>query len=272
MVDAAALAAPPTAGDHLAILVPLREAAHHIEPFLKTIEKLEHPKEKTKLVFCEGDSSDRSWQRLTDLVAPLRKNYRDIVLLQKHVGTRFDHSKRWQPRMQRARRAGIAKVRNHLIDFGLDAADDWALWIDIDVWQFPADIVRRLRSTGSRMVTPNCVTVPGGPSFDLNAFVTLRPEKDYRYFRATRHGLYQPPANSIRRLHLSDVRHLERIELHSVGGTMLLVDAALHRGGLRFPEVPYRDVIETEGFAALARDFGIVPVGLPRVEVLHVPW
>lgn len=272
MVDADALAAPPTAGDHLAILVPLRDAAHHIEPFLKTIAQLEHPKEKTKLVFCEGDSSDGSWQRLTELVAPLRKNYRDIVLLQKHVGTRIDHSKRWQPRLQRARRAGIARVRNHLIDFGLDAADDWALWIDIDVWQFPADIVRRLRSTGSRIVTPNCVTVPGGPSFDLNAFVTLRPEKDYRYFRATRHGLYQPPANSIRRLHLSDVRHLERIELHSVGGTMLLVDAALHRGGLRFPEIPYRDVIETEGFAALARDFGIVPVGLPRVEVLHVPW
>jgi len=48
--------------------------------------------------------------------------------------------------------------------------------------------------------------------------------------------------------------------------------AALHRGGLRFPEIPYRDLIETEGFGALANDLGIRPVGLPKLEILHVPW
>jgi hypothetical protein len=271
-VDAAALTASAPRGDNLAILVPLRDAEQHIESFLKAVGGLEHPKEKTKLVFCEGDSADDSWERLQAAVEPLRKEYRHIVLLQKQVGTRIDRSKRWKAKIQRARRAGIASVRNHLIDHGLDASDDWALWMDIDVWHFPADMVRRLVNTGGRIVTPNCVKVPGGPSFDLNAFVTLHPEKDYRYYRATRRGLYQPPANTVRRMHLSDVRHLERIDLHSVGGTMLLVDAALHRAGLRFPEIPYCDLIETEGFAALARDLGIIPLGLPKVEVLHVPW
>ena len=87
-----------------------------------------------------------------------------------------------------------------------------------------------------------------------------------------RGGLYQPKSDFIGRLYLSDVRHLEKVELHSVGGAMLLVDASLHRGGLRFPELPYRDLIETEGFGGLARDPGVVPVGLPRVEILHVPW
>ena len=53
---------------------------------------------------------------------------------------------------------------------------------------------------------------------------------------------------------------------------MLLVDASLHRGGLVFPEAPYRDLVETEGFGVLARDLGVTPVGLPRVEILHVPW
>ncbi len=53
---------------------------------------------------------------------------------------------------------------------------------------------------------------------------------------------------------------------------MLLVDASLHRGGLVFPETPYRDYVETEGFGVLAKDLGVTPVGLPRVEILHVPW
>ena len=53
---------------------------------------------------------------------------------------------------------------------------------------------------------------------------------------------------------------------------MLLVDAALHRGGLRFPELPYDHLIETEGFGRLAKDCGVTPIGLPRVEIMHVPW
>lgn len=85
-------------------------------------------------------------------------------------------------------------------------------------------------------------------------------------------GLFQPPSDYPFRLKLSDLRHSDRVPLDSVGGTMLLVDAALHRGGLRFPELPYDDLIETEGFGRLAKHCGITPIGLPRVEILHVPW
>jgi len=53
---------------------------------------------------------------------------------------------------------------------------------------------------------------------------------------------------------------------------MLLVDAALHRGGLRFPELPYEHLLETEGFGRLAADLGVPMVGMPNVEVLHAPW
>lgn len=129
-----------------------------------------------------------------------------------------------------------------------------------------------MAGTGRRIITPNCVKAPGGASFDLNSFVTVNHRQDYRYFRSMRDGLYQPSSQEYRRLHLSDFRNLESVNLDGVGGTMLLVDAALHRGGLRFPEIPYKFLIETEGLAALARDLGIIPLGLPSVEVLHVPW
>jgi hypothetical protein len=59
------------------------------------------------------------------------------------------------------------------------------------------------------------------------------------------------------------------VRLQSVGGTVLLVDAALHRAGLGFPEQPYRQMIETEAFARLASELGVESVGLPRLEVLH---
>ena len=271
-VDTAVLDRPPPSGENLAILVPLRDAAEHIAPFLSAIQALDYPRERVKLVFCEGDSQDGSWDVLQAAVEPLRAGFRDIVLLQQRVGTKFEREERAKRRLQRKRRSGLAKVRNHLIRHGLDDNDDWALWIDIDVWKFPADIVRTLVATGHRIVVPNCVKVAGGDSFDLNSFATKGSERDYRYYRSTIGGLYQPPPEFFHRLYLSDVRHLDKIALDGVGGTMLLVDASLHRGGLVFPEVPYRDYVETEGFGVLAKDLGVVPVGLPRVEIFHVPW
>ena len=174
--------------------------------------------------------------------------------------------------MQRVRRGAIAKVRNCLIDHGLKEDDDWALWIDIDIWRFPGDVLGRLIATRHRIAVPNCVKIAGGDSFDLKSFVIRRRTRDYRYYREIRGGLHQPPKQTPYRYHLSDVRHLDIIGLDAVGGTMLLVDAALHRGGLRFPEIPYRDLIETEAFGVLANDLGIRPVGLPKLEILHVPW
>ena len=59
------------------------------------------------------------------------------------------------------------------------------------------------------------------------------------------------------------------MSLDGVGGRALLVDAALHRAGVLFPETPYRGLIDTEGFGAILRDHGIEVVGLPNVDVLH---
>ncbi|RWL96356.1 MAG: glycosyl transferase [Mesorhizobium sp.] len=271
-VSQAALAAPAPSGRNVAILVPLRDAADHIQPFLDAVGALDYPKDRIKLVFCEGDSEDGSWERLRQAVAPLARIYRDVILLQKRTGVQLDRTKRAKRGLQRMRRGAIAKVRNHLIDHGLDASDDWALWVDIDVWRFPRDVLIRLIESRNRIVVPNCVKIAGGGSFDLNNFISVRKQKDYHYYRQIRGGIYQPPAHSYGRLHLSDVRHLDSIGLDAVGGTMLLVDAALHRGGLRFPEIPYRDLIETEAFGMLANDLGIRPVGLPKLEILHVPW
>ena len=51
---------------------------------------------------------------------------------------------------------------------------------------------------------------------------------------------------------------------------MLLVWAEVHRAGIRFPELPYDDLLETEGFGRLCHDCGVTPIGLPNTAILHV--
>jgi len=67
--------------------------------------------------------------------------------------------------------------------------------------------------------------------------------------------------------------------LDTVGGTVLLIRADLHRDGLIFPAFPYgkenpkirrdQDELETEGLGIMARDMGQTCWGMPHLEVVH---
>jgi len=142
--------------------------------------------------------------------------------------------------------------------------EDWVLWLDADVIEYPPNIIEQLTSLDRDIVQPNCVCEYGQTSFDLNAW--------------TDGG----------RKHLSDLRGQGIVRLQSVGGTMLLVRADRHRDGLVFPPFFYggrsrwvRDPhplrgshvgeIETEGLAIMAKDMGIECWGLPDLEIRHFP-
>jgi len=108
------------------------------------------------------------------------------------------------------------------------------------------------------------------------------------------------------RKHLDDLRNEgDIVELHSVGGTMLLIRADIHRDGLIFPPylygkknrhirktqfffanwkekvlgIPtiikkmtsgeYQGEIETEGLGIMAHDMGYTCWGLPNLEIKH---
>jgi mannan polymerase complexes MNN9 subunit len=73
-------------------------------------------------------------------------------------------------------------------------------------------------------------------------------------------------------LFLTDVngnpKHI--IDLDGVGGTALLVKADVHRDGAMFPPFPFYHLIETEGFAKMARRLGWKSYGLPNYYVSFI--
>lgn len=269
MIDRNLLHHPVTTGRNVSVLIPVRDAEPFLDRCLELLTGLDHPAEHLSLTFCEGDSQDETVSKLRDISARHAGRFRDIRLLSYSGGPEIERSRRWLPSLQLARRAHLARVRNHLIEHGISSTDDWALWIDADVCDYEPDILHRLLAEGRKVVTPDCRVEHGGPSYDLNAFEDRDESRDHRYYKHVHRGLYMPPANHPRRRHLDAFRFVHHVPLSSVGGTMLLVDANVHRAGVRFPTVPYDDLIETEGFGRLCRDFGVTPVGLPNLEILH---
>ena len=169
---------------------------------------------------------------------------------------------RWAAPFQLPRRVVLARARNRLLAAALDD-EDWVLWLDVDVTEYPPDVLRRLLATERDIVAPHCVSSPGGPTFDWNSW---REQGEVR-MDALRDGP-------------------ELVRLDAVGGTMLLIRADLHREGLVFPPYLYgersrfaRDPnpytgrgageVETEGLGIMAKDMGYECWGMPRLEVIH---
>jgi peptide chain release factor subunit 1 len=244
------------------ILTPMKSAARYLDPYFAGLARLTYAHERLSLGILVGDCEDDTVAQLRTRLTGGFAGFERITVLERDFGFKIPAGvPRWTAGLQPARRAVLARARNHLL-FGALRDEDWVLWLDADVVSYPADIIEQLLAVGRDIVQPNCVTVPGGPSFDLNAWSDGGAK------------------------HLSDRRGEKLVRLTSVGGTMLLVRADLHRDGLVFPPFFYggrspfvRDPhplrgksvgeIETEGLAIMAKDMGIECWGLPDLEIIH---
>ncbi|RST80050.1 glycosyltransferase [Aquibium carbonis] len=253
------------------VLIPARNAEPFLEENLGQLLQLDYPHDRINVLYGEGGSSDRTADLIAGIVTRHARDFASMGSVTLSRGApQLRRGERWKPKLQRARRAGIAMARNDLIDHALRwRQSDWYLWLDADVIGLPRDLLQSLLAAEAKIVAPDCVLEADGPSFDLNSWLAVgRPNLVDRN-RYRKYGLTMPPADVWWRRHLHDLRYLDRVPLNGVGGTALVVHSDVHRAGLRFPEIPYADLIETEAFGQLARNLGVTPIGLPNVQVRH---
>jgi Anp1 len=247
------------------ILTPVKQAAGHLDRYFGLISRLDYPSDRLSLGLLESDSTDDTFARLQARLPALRERFARVTVVQRDLGFQMPPgTPRWAPPLQLARRVTLAKSRNHLL-FAALRDEEWVLWIDVDLADYPADVLTELLATGKDIVHPHCVLRPGGPTFDTNGWRRKGQER----MDALRGG----PS---------------LVRLDAVGGSMLLVRADLHRSGLIFPPYLYgresrfarnpspftgRGVgeVETEGLGMMAKDMGVECWGLPHLEIIHPP-
>nr|WP_246714976.1 glycosyltransferase [Aestuariivirga litoralis] len=252
------------------ILIPVRDGEAYLPHCFAALLSLDYPRQNLRILFGNGDSQDGTAKLIQDFIATQGSSFCEVALINiTKNAPRLARNVRWKAKYQLKRRAGLALARNELLAAGLSRNADWFLWIDSDVEHYPASVLRDLLALREKIVAPHCVKEANGETFDLNTFLYAVDPKAEELRPHLSYGLYQPPKNHWVRRHLQDLRYLQRVPLHGVGGTMLLVDANVHRAGVVFPATPYRFLIETEAFGLLARDLGVVPVGVPNIEIIH---
>jgi hypothetical protein len=237
----------------------MKDAEDCLNSYFRRIGMLTYPHGEISLGFLEGDSSDGTWAELCRRADGLRGEFRTVNLWKKDLGYRVPVGvHRGAPPIQTERRTVLAKSRNHLLFHSLND-EDWVLWLDVDVVEYPPDLIERLMRTGKDIVHAHCVLDYGGATYDWSGW------RD--------HG----------RVHLDALRgEGDLVELDAVGGTVLWIRADLHRDGLVFPPFHYgrenlaaregQGEIEAEGLGLLARDMGYTCWGMPNLEVRHGRW
>jgi hypothetical protein len=259
--------------EKILILTPVKDACPWLEGYFSNLANLTWPHELISLGLLESDSKDDTYNRIVQRIPELQQRFARAAIWQKSFGFHMPEGMpRWEHTWQTARRAALAKSRNYLLFRALDD-EAWVLWLDVDVIEYPPDIIERLLVAGKEIVTPHCVHQYGGRSFDLNAW------------------------RDRGRRHLHDLRgEGDLVRLDAVGGTMLLVRADLHRQGLVFPPFlygkknrlirrfnwftrrrdlwklrsrPFMGEIETEGLGMMAHDMGYECWGMPNLEIRH---
>jgi hypothetical protein len=248
------------------ILTPMKTASAYLDGYFSGLEALSYPHDLLSLGILEGDSSDDTFVQIQRRLPVSCTGFRRKNVYKKDFGFVMPKGvPRFTAVYQQQRRAVLAKARNHLL-FRALREEDWVLWLDVDVIEFPVDIIQQLIGLDLDIVHPHCVRSYGGPTFDRNGWCDKG------------------------RLHMDEMRGRRRVRLDAVGGTMLLVRSDRHRDGLVFPPFLYggrsrwvRDShpllrpgmvgeIETEGLGVMAKDMGIECWGLPDLEIRHADY
>lgn len=287
-----AITSDPVAGkENVLILTPM---ARFYQEYWDNLMKLSYPHELITLGFIlpknkEGNAATTALQQQiakTQKSGPEKDRFKSIIILRQDFEPPLqsqDESERHKMQNQRDRRAAMAKARNSLLFTTLGPSTSWVLWLDADIVETPPTLIQDLAAHDKPIIAPNCFQrfynsekkkMEERP-YDFNNWqdspkaqeiaAQMGPDdillEGYAEM-ATYRALMAYMTNDGGDVH-------QEVPLDGVGGTALLVKADVHRDGAMFPPFPFYHLIETEGFAKMAKRLGWHPTGLPNYKVYH---
>ncbi|CAP69257.1 uncharacterized protein PODANS_1_9230 [Podospora anserina S mat+] len=275
--------------ENILLLTPM---ARFYQQYWDNLLKLSYPHELITLGFIlpktkEGNAATTELQKQiakTQKSGPEKDRFKSIIILRQDFDPPLqsqDEAERHKIQNQKIRRAAMAKARNSLLFTTLGPATSWVLWLDADVIETPSDLIQDLAAHNKPVIAPNCFQrfyntekkAMDERPYDFNNWqdsptavelakkmgpddILLEGYADMATYRAL-----------MAYMHKTDGLRQETVPLDGVGGAALLVKADVHRDGAMFPPFSFYHLIETEGFAKMAKRLGWQPFGLPNYKV-----
>ncbi|CAL3961893.1 hypothetical protein PZA11_000794 [Diplocarpon coronariae] len=273
------------------VLTPL---AKFYQEYWDNLMRLDYPHELITLAFIipknkDGNAATTLLQEQiarTQKSGPISQRFASIIIERQDFDPPLQsqtEAERHKMENQKIRRAAMSRARNSLLFTTLGPSISWVLWLDGDIIETPPSLIQDLASHDKPIIVPNCfqrftdtkTKRDSERPYDFNSWQdsetarklgdTLGPDdvllEGYASMATYRTLMAYMATDG------GDPK--QEIPLDGVGGTALLVKAEVHRDGAMFPPFPFYHLIETEGFARMAKRLGWPSTGLPNYKVYH---
>ena len=283
---------PASKNEKILILTPL---ARFYPEYWSNLLSLSYPHEHISLGFItpktkDGDVATIALQESIKRTqsGPENRRFQSVTILRQDFDPPLlsqEEHERHKMENQKRRRAAMARARNSLLFTTIGPDTSWILWLDSDIVETPHTLIQDLASHDRSIIVPNCfqrfINDQGKPdvrSYDYNSWrdsdTAQEMAKDMDPDDVLFEGYEEMPTYRLLMAKLADKENpnpdeREIMPLDGVGGTALLVKAEVHRDGAMFPPFAFYHLIETEGFAKMARRLGYESWGLPNYFVYH---
>ncbi|BAE62470.1 unnamed protein product [Aspergillus oryzae RIB40] len=278
-------------GERVLILTPL---ARFYPEFWDNLVHLDYPHELISLGFIIPNTKEGSaaLSALESAISktqngPIPSRFASISILRQDFEPPLqsqDEKERHKLENQKARRESMSRARNSLLFTTLGPATSWVLWLDADIIETPATLIQDLTGHNYPVIVPNCYQryynndhkqMEVRP-YDFNSWIDSSNAQSLAESMGPDEilleGYAEMPTYRTLMAYLADIESPNPrrvIELDGVGGTALMVKADVHRDGAMFPAFPFYHLVETEGFAKMAKRLGYQVFGLPDYFVYH---
>ncbi|KZZ87739.1 MNN9 protein [Ascosphaera apis ARSEF 7405] len=261
--------------------------------YWENLNKLTFPHELISLGFIlpktrEGNAATTALQAAVKQTqtGPVDQRFASVSILRQDFAPAIasqSEAERHKLEVQKERRKAMAQARNSLLFTTLGPSTSWVLWLDADIIETPPTLIQDLTKHDKPVLVPNCfqryinpeTKKPDTRPYDYNSWVdsdaALRLASEMGPDDILLEGYAEMPTYRTLMAHMADRsenadKH-EVMKLDGLGGTALLVKADVHRDGAMFPPFPFYHLVETEGFAKMARRLGWDCWGLPNYFV-----
>lgn len=275
--------------ERVLILTPLQSFDQR---YWDNIMQLSYPRELIELGFIiprtkTGEDALKQLEAAVKRVQSDKKNQRFAkVTILKQDSQSFDklqEKERHALSVQKERRAAMALARNELLFSTIGPHTSWVLWLDADIVETPVNLIQDMTAHDKAVLAANVFqryhdndkNEDAIRPYDFNNWQEsdigrelaskMQPDEiivegyaeiaTYRPLMAHFHNANNPVD--------------EEMMLDGVGGGCTLVKAEVHRDGAMFPNFPFYHLIETEGFAKMAKRLNYEVFGLPNYLVYH---
>jgi len=283
---------PAEKGERVLVLTPL---ARYYPEYWANLVKLTYPHQYISLGFIipktrDGNAATALLQAAISKTqsGPIDDRFASITILRQDFDPPImsqDEKVRHKMENQKMRREAMSRARNSLLFTTLGPTTSWVLWVDADIVETPPTLIQDLAKHDKPVLVPNCYQRFFNPStkqmdtrpYDYNSWSdtedSLKIASELGPEEIMLEGYGEKPTYRNLMAHLADPPDAQDpdkvMPLDGVGGTVLMVKADVHRDGAMFPAFPFYHLVETEGFAKMARRLGWKCFGLPNYFVYH---